>query len=90
MSEQRARRLEIVNGWLVESVNYCTCYGGDAPYGHEPGCGYEPLENLQEQIEEILVEERKKILARVEEFIQGLAGIQIKHSAKLIMGGEFE
>ncbi len=23
-------------------ANTCTCYGGTAPYGHEPGCGLEP------------------------------------------------
>ena len=42
-----ADRLSIVNGYLVECANECTCYGG-GPYGHEPGCGYEPLVNLAE------------------------------------------
>lgn len=39
--------LAIINHFLVEVANECTCYGG-GPYGHEPGCGYEPLVNLAE------------------------------------------
>lgn len=35
----------IVNGWLVEEANGCTCGTPGGPYGHEPGCGYEPLTN---------------------------------------------
>lgn len=34
--------------WFVQEASGCTCYGGDAHYGHEPGCGYEPLIKLDE------------------------------------------
>lgn len=34
--------------WLAYPVNKCTCYGGDAHYGHEPGCGYEPMATIGE------------------------------------------
>src|SRR5690606_33392747 len=37
--------LILQNGLLVEQVNECTCYGG-GPYGHEPGCGVEPVLDL--------------------------------------------
>ena len=32
----------IINGWLVEYAGQCTCAGGGV-YGHENGCGYEPI-----------------------------------------------
>lgn len=46
----------IWNDWLVADVNGCTCFGGDAHYGHENGCGSEPcgqwpLEVNQQKIE---------------------------------------
>ena len=28
--------------WLVAEVDGCTCFGGDAHHGHQPGCGLEP------------------------------------------------
>jgi hypothetical protein len=37
----------IMNGWLVEFANACTCYGG-GPYGHESGCGYEPIAKVED------------------------------------------
>ncbi|WPH57691.1 hypothetical protein [Mycobacterium phage WXIN] len=39
----------IIGDWLARAVNACTCYGGgDHNYGHEPGCGYEPLARVEE------------------------------------------
>lgn len=32
----------VINGWLAELVSGCTC-GAGGTYGHEPGCGAEPL-----------------------------------------------
>lgn len=40
--------LSLYGEWLVQEVVGCTCYGGDLPYGHEPGCGYEPLVKVEE------------------------------------------
>lgn len=40
-----ADNISIMNKYLVVAVNKCTCYGG-GPYGHEPGCGYEPIAPL--------------------------------------------
>lgn len=54
----------IYNEWLVEPVNYCTCYGG-GPYGHEPGCGLEPLVDLTEQVEAIRADERRRVAEQV-------------------------
>lgn len=45
--EERGENLEVSGTWLVYFVNQCTCYGG-GPYGHEPGCGYEPVRNLSD------------------------------------------
>ena len=33
------------NGYLVAETGGCTCYGG-GPYGHEDGCGLEPILDL--------------------------------------------
>lgn len=41
-------KFSIVGDWLVQQVNTCTCWGGDLHYGHEPGCGYEPLVKVEE------------------------------------------
>lgn len=38
----------IAYGYLCEKVDGCTCGFGGAPYGHEPGCGLEPLVQLNE------------------------------------------
>jgi hypothetical protein len=40
--------MRIVNGWIVEEVNECTCAGGFAAvgYAHERGCGLEPVEPI--------------------------------------------
>lgn len=35
------------NGYLVVDAEGCTCYGG-GPYGHEMGCGMEPILDLKE------------------------------------------
>lgn len=35
--------------WLVLVHDGCTCFGGDAQYGHEPGCGLEPCVQLTEE-----------------------------------------
>ncbi|MGC5027426.1 hypothetical protein ACLQ3K_21980 [Tsukamurella sp. DT100] len=37
--------LHVRNGWIVAEAGGCTCYGG-GPYGHEPGCGWEPIVQL--------------------------------------------
>ena len=34
--------------WLTYPVNQCTCQGSDAHYGHQPGCGYEPMATISE------------------------------------------
>lgn len=40
-----------INGeWLVQRVDGCTCYGG-RPYGHEPGCGWEPIAKVADMLE---------------------------------------
>lgn len=36
----------VFGDWLAQSVEQCTCYGGE--FGHEPGCGYEPLIKITE------------------------------------------
>ncbi|KAB7761783.1 hypothetical protein [Mycolicibacterium mucogenicum] len=41
-------RYSVCGEWFVQEANGCTCYGGDAHYGHEPGCGYEPLIKLED------------------------------------------
>lgn len=41
-------RYSVCGEWFVQEANGCTCYGGDAHYGHEPGCGYEPLIKMEE------------------------------------------
>lgn len=45
-----AERYSIVNGYLVETANGCTCHGG-GPYGHEPGCGMEPVALLSDLLD---------------------------------------
>lgn len=53
------RDLAIVNGWLVQRVDICTCGTGGTGYGHEPGCGFEPLitidniERLTQQLKDV-------------------------------------
>ncbi|MEC4616282.1 hypothetical protein [Tsukamurella tyrosinosolvens] len=37
--------LLVRSGWIVAEAGGCTCYGG-GPYGHEPGCGLEPIVKL--------------------------------------------
>lgn len=40
-------KMKIEGTWLVESTGCCTCCaGGDGLYGHEPGCGWEPVIDL--------------------------------------------
>ena len=41
-------KLSIMSGWLVYEVGEHTCggYGPESGYIHEPGCGYEPLIQL--------------------------------------------
>lgn len=39
------RMLSVRNGWIVAEAGGCTCYGG-GPYGHEPGCGLDPIVKL--------------------------------------------
>lgn len=43
--EEHGRGYEIINGWLVEASEGCTCAGGgsEVGYAHEGGCGYQPL-----------------------------------------------
>lgn len=40
--------LVIMHGYLCQSVDTCTCGYGGYPYGHEPGCGLEPLIRLDQ------------------------------------------
>lgn len=32
--------------WIVQATDGCTCHGGTTVYGHEPGCGIEPIARL--------------------------------------------
>lgn len=41
-------RVTVMGDCLAYPVNQCTCFGGDAHYGHEPGCGYEPMATIGE------------------------------------------
>ncbi len=43
-----AAELSVYGEWLVQEANGCTCQGTDAHYGHQPGCGYEPLLKVAE------------------------------------------
>lgn len=41
--ERELREMEKTPGLGVDEVDACTCgTSGQAPYGHEPGCGLEP------------------------------------------------
>lgn len=51
--EQEHTKPIIYNGQLVKPVNHCTCYGG-GPYGHEPGCGLEPLTKARQKCEDMI------------------------------------
>jgi len=43
----RAGQYEVINGWLAQRVDGCTCAPG--PMGeHEPGCGWEPLDRVED------------------------------------------
>lgn len=39
---------DLMSGWLVSYVGEHTCGGGtiESSYAHEPGCGWEPLEQV--------------------------------------------
>lgn len=37
----------VINDWLVIAANQCTC-GAGGEFGHEPGCGYEPVAKIAE------------------------------------------
>jgi len=40
-------RYDLINGWLAQKVDGCTCAPG--PMGeHEPNCGWEPLANIED------------------------------------------
>ncbi|QRY48120.1 hypothetical protein JVX93_15825 [Mycolicibacterium boenickei] len=36
----------VMGDWLAQTINQCTCYGGE--FGHERGCGYEPVAKVEE------------------------------------------
>lgn len=42
--------MEIMSGWLVESAGEHTCGAGgsESGYAHEPGCGYVPIQRLDD------------------------------------------
>lgn len=40
--------LSVYGEWLVQEANGCTCQGSDAHYGHQSGCGYEPLLKVED------------------------------------------
>lgn len=42
--------MEIMSGWLVESAGEHTCGAGgsESGYAHEPGCGYVPVQRLDD------------------------------------------
>ena len=46
--DEEAKELRIINGWLVEAVDDCTCGTGPGGYygHHESGCGNYPLVRL--------------------------------------------
>ena len=35
------KEIGVMGEWLVVAANDCTC--GGSPFGHQPGCGYEPI-----------------------------------------------
>lgn len=48
MNLETAPGFVIENGWIAQAVNGCTCGNGDAyPYGHQPGCGLEPIASVE-------------------------------------------
>lgn len=45
---EQAGGMAIEAGWIVEVHRECTCGQGlNAPYGHEPGCGYVPIATVE-------------------------------------------
>lgn len=59
----------VVGDWVAVSVNQCTCWGGDAHYGHQPGCGFEPVGKVDEPIMKLAVAAREllpELVAEVE------------------------
>lgn len=40
---------ETLGDWVIEFVGGCTCGAGQPPYGHEPGCGWEPVGQLGDE-----------------------------------------
>lgn len=44
---EAGERYGVFNGHLVEYTDKCTC-GAGGPYGHEPGCGMEPLGKIED------------------------------------------
>lgn len=42
-------RLVLAYGWVCDDVTpRCTCGCGEPPWGHEPGCGLEPIMTAEE------------------------------------------
>jgi hypothetical protein len=52
----------IFGEWLAKCVDQCTCYGGE--FGHEPGCGYEPVAKIAEIEAALSAAERVRKLHR--------------------------
>lgn len=52
----------VFGDWLAQCVDQCTCYGGE--FGHEPGCGYEPIAKISEVLAALSVVKRLSDLHR--------------------------
>ena len=46
LTEMPKQRMRIIGTWLVEEVDECTGGACGLGYGHEPGCGQEPIVDL--------------------------------------------
>lgn len=53
----------VVGDWLVESTGGCTCGAGEGIYGHEPGCGQEPIARVSELLDQAAALARVEALA---------------------------
>lgn len=71
-----ADKFELIGSWIVEKVDACTCGSGadiTKLYGHEPGCGIEPVAPLETLI---TAEERVRELATQIGDVEGVRGLR--------------
>ena len=48
--DQQETEYSVINGYLVERADGCTCAGGtiESSYAHESGCGWEPIAKIED------------------------------------------